>query len=86
MTNKIKKEKLWLVTFYNADDDKDWEIVVASSYDIAVKTAKKVIRDQVGLEKGEKLECTDFEAFLIQDECDLNSKIYQINLEIKKEK
>ena len=84
MKNEIKQKKLWIVIFYNAESDKDWEIVVASTYDIAIKTAKTVIREQCGLEKGEKLECTDFEAYLIGPEYDIYNNRYEVILkEIK---
>jgi hypothetical protein len=86
MIKRFTKQKLWIVTFYNEESEKDWEIVVAPSFNMALKTAKKFMRDNYGLEKGERLNCSDFDAYKIDDECDLSGKIYQINLEIKKEK
>lgn len=86
MKNKIKEKILWIVIFYNAESEKDWETVIASTFDMAIKTAKEKLRELCGLEKGEKLECTDFDAYTIEEECDLSGKLYQINLEIKKEK
>lgn len=75
------KNKVWIVTFYNAESEKDWSIVVASTYDLAIKTARQFTRDAYGLEKGERLDCTDFEAFTIDDECDLKGNVYKVILE-----
>ena len=86
MIKRFTKQKLWIVTFYNAESEKDWEVVVAPSFNMAIKTATKNMRENYGLEKGERLDCSDFDAYKIDDECDLKGKIYQINLEIKKEK
>lgn len=77
-------KKLWIVTFYNAESEKDWEIVVAKSFDVAIKTARSVIRDQCGLNKWERIECSDFDAFIIDDECDINGKNYNVILEERK--
>lgn len=86
MTKRFTKQKLWIVIFYNAESEKDWETIIAPSFDMAIKTAKQKLRDLYGLEKGEKLNCSDFDAYTIEEECDLSGKLYQINLEIKKDK
>lgn len=77
-------KKLWIVTFYNAESEKDWQIVVAKGFDMAIKTARAMLRDQCGLEKGERLECDDFDAYIIDDECDINGKNYNVILEKRK--
>lgn len=86
MINKIKENKLWIVTFYKEDDEKDWETIIAKTEEEAIKAVKYRLRSLYGLEKGEKLYCNDFDTCEIEGACNLHGKVYQINLEIKKEK
>jgi hypothetical protein len=80
MINKIKENKLWIVTFYKDDDEQDWEHVIAPSFNMAIKTAKKNIRENYDLKKGEKLGCSDFDAYIINNEYDIKGNEYQVIL------
>ena len=73
-------QKLWVVTFYNAEGFLDWESIVAPTYDTAVDCCKAVIRNQWDLKKGEKLECVDFEAYQLDIAIDIKDKDYEILL------
>jgi hypothetical protein len=47
---------------------------------MAVKTARRVIREQYGLEKGDKLGCSDFDAFVMETEYDIYGNKYQVSI------
>lgn len=56
----MKEPKLYIVTYYTEENERDWSIVVAESYEDAIDTA---IRELIDLLDMEELGFTEFEAY-----------------------